>query len=102
MSDAELRSSTRPARATFEEVGSWLRARIAFYVELPASEITSNLSLSRAGLDSVYAFALCAEIEDELSVQVEPTLLWDLDTPEEVTAYLVQAVSQIEVPDAGR
>jgi acyl carrier protein len=91
MSDKELAPLPSLAAGAPEEIGVWLRERIAFYVELPVSEITPDLSLSRAGLDSVYAFALCADIEERLGLPVEPTLLWDLDTPGAVAAYLIEA-----------
>lgn len=80
------------ARMTAEQIETWLRERIAAYTELPLAEVTPDLSLVDAGLDSVYAFALSGEIEDVLGVEFEPTLLWDLRTPAELTTGLVALI----------
>lgn len=75
-------------RMSAEQIERWLRERIAFYTELPLEEVTPDLSLADAGFDSVYAFALSGDIEAVLGVEIEPTLLWDLDTVAELAAHL--------------
>ncbi|WP_294006758.1 acyl carrier protein [Streptomyces sp.] len=54
--------------------------RVSYYLETPVAEIDPGVSLAEYGLESVYAFALCGDIEDTLGVTVEPTLVWDVDT----------------------
>lgn len=90
MTDTELTPALRAPAP--EEIGIWLCEAISRYVDLPVEQIRPELSLSRSGLDSVYAFALSAEISDYLGLEVEPTLMWDLDTPAELTEYLAEAV----------
>lgn len=82
------------ARRTPEQIRSWLVDRVAFYVMLPAQEIEPDVSLAEYGLDSVYAFALCGEIEDTLGIPIEPTLLWDVDTLTTLTAHLVDRLNR--------
>jgi acyl carrier protein len=74
---------------TFEGIRSWLVERVAHYVQLPTTEIDPRLSIAEYGLDSVYAFALCGEIEDTLGLPVEPTLLWDVDTVDGLAKHIV-------------
>lgn len=62
------------------EIRTWLTSRVAYYLELPEAEIESDVPLMRYGLDSVYAFALCGEIEDLLEIAIDPTLVWDIPT----------------------
>ncbi|MFE9426146.1 acyl carrier protein [Kitasatospora sp. NPDC006697] len=69
-------------------IQAYLIDRIAFYLSMPVEEISLDVPVTEFGLDSVYAIALCADIEDELGVTVEPTLLWDIDTVTDLTAHL--------------
>ncbi|GAA4534961.1 acyl carrier protein [Amycolatopsis samaneae] len=86
MSDAELTTT----RLTAEKIQSWLVERVAHYAMVPAEEIESDVPLANYGLDSVYAFALCGDIEDSLGLLVEPILLWDVDTVAALTAHLAE------------
>jgi acyl carrier protein len=90
MSDTDLTAGRR----TPEQIRAWLVDRIAYYVMLPTHEIEPDVSLADYGLDSVYAFALCGEIEDTLGIQIEPTLLWDVDTVTTLTAHLSDRVNR--------
>ncbi|MZF85521.1 acyl carrier protein [Streptomyces sp. SID5643] len=63
-----------------EELTAWLKERIAEHVDLPASEIRTDVVFASYGLDSVYAFAVIAEIEDRLGIALEPTVMWDNPT----------------------
>jgi acyl carrier protein len=86
-----LSASDLPAtRLTPEKIRSWLVDRVAYYARLPAEEIGADVPLAHYGLDSVYAFALCGDIEDGLGLVVEPVLLWDVDTITELTDHLAE------------
>lgn len=75
---------------TSEGIGAWLRERVSHYLEQPTETIDPNASLAIYGLDSIYAFALIAEIEDVLDLQIEPTLIWDVNTLGALTDHLVE------------
>lgn len=75
---------------TAEEIRTWLIGRVAHYLEEPAETIDPGMPLVEYGLDSVYAFALCGEIEDTLNVAVEPTLIWDVENLLDLTDHIVK------------
>ncbi|MGW4652239.1 acyl carrier protein [Kitasatospora sp. NPDC004289] len=81
---------TDPANTdwTPEAIQAWLTGRIAHFLEMPDSEIDPDIPLAEYGLESLYAFALSGEIEDTLGLAVEPTLVWDVDTVNALTAHL--------------
>lgn len=83
MTDSAV-SAARPAARLRE----WLIQRVAYYVERPAADIDVEASLATYGLDSVYAFALCGDIEDELGLPVEPTAVWDFGTISALASHL--------------
>lgn len=73
---------------TAENIRSWLVVRIAHYLGEPTETIDLSMSLLEYGLDSVYAFTLCGEIEDTLSVIVEPAEIWDMETLVNLTDHI--------------
>lgn len=77
-----------------EIIRTWLVDRVARYLGEPAATIDSGLPLSYLGLDSVYAFVLCGEIEDAYGRSVEPALLWKLETLDALAAHLAQVATR--------
>lgn len=63
-----------------EEMRSWLIELVASYLELSPDVIQPDLPLSEYGLDSVYALAVSADIEDKLGITLDPTIMWDHQT----------------------
>jgi acyl carrier protein len=70
---------------TSENIRSWLVGRVAHYLNEPPETLDPEAPLIDYGLDSVYAFALCGEIEDTLGVTIEPTLIWDVENISDLT-----------------
>ncbi|MGW7426639.1 acyl carrier protein [Streptomyces sp. NPDC054813] len=89
-----MTSSSLNAPKSLEETTTWLIGRVAYYVRLPAEEVAVDVSLADYGLDSVYAFSLSADIEDEFGVTADPTLLWDFETVSALAGYLVNGGGQ--------
>jgi acyl carrier protein len=75
------------------EIRDWLLDRVAFYLERPAAELSTDVKLVEYGLDSVYALTLCGDIEDEYGIEVDPTLAWDHPTIDAITALLRDKVA---------
>ncbi len=71
-----------------EQLRTWLIERVAVYVERPADAIDPTVPLGEYGLDSVLALAMASEIEDHLGIGVDPTVLWDHPTIDELTKFL--------------
>lgn len=81
-----------------EDITSWLVERVAHYVQRPGEEIDSDISVTETGLDSVYAFSLCGEIEDRFGMAVEPVLVWELDTLTALAAHLAGLAFEKSLP----
>jgi acyl carrier protein len=74
------------------EISDFIRARVATYASFPSSEIRLDQPFAEYGLDSISAVSLCADIEDHLKVQVEPTLAWDYPSINALATYLAGVV----------
>lgn len=83
----------KPTTKSPEDIRSWLIARVSHYVDQPVEALDPDASLAHYGLDSIYAFALCGEIEDTLGVPIEPTLVWDVDTLNALHEHLMGLIA---------
>ncbi len=88
---AETRTDTEP---TSDEIRTWLIGRITHYLPHLAGRIGPETELVGQGLDSVYAVALCGEIEDTWQLDIEPTLVWDSENVEALTESVAALVRE--------
>ena len=70
------------------DLRDWLTERVAYYLGEVPERIAPDVPLANYGLDSVYAFVICGDIEDRFGVTVESTLAWDHPTIDAMTEYL--------------
>ncbi|MEV4176364.1 acyl carrier protein [Nonomuraea sp. NPDC049709] len=77
-----------------DDLRSWLTQRVASYLGKDPSEISPSVSLATYGLDSVYAFVMCGDIEDYLDLPIEPTVAWDYETIDALADHLSALVDQ--------
>lgn len=82
--------NTTGVEHTTTDLHEWLIGRVADYVEVAAEEIDPSAPLGDYGLDSVLALAMAAEIEDRLGVSLDPTVLWDHPTIDDLTRFLTE------------
>lgn len=78
---------------TEEAIAGWLAEQIADYLKVPADRLQPNVPLAEYGMDSVFALALCGDIEDRFEIPVEPTLAWDYPTIEQIAVFLQREVA---------
>jgi acyl carrier protein len=69
----------------------WLAELVAMAVELEPGKIDVNVRLDRYGVDSAAAIGLTDELEQQLGVPLEPTLLYDYPTIRSLSDYLTSA-----------
>lgn len=77
-----------------QQLAQWLTERVAYYLGIPAEQIKPDVKLVEYGLESVYALALCGDVEDELGIEVEPTLAWDYPTIDSLVALLIEKTAE--------
>ena len=73
---------------------TWLTTRVAAYLDRSPEEIDPAQPLSRYGLDSLTAVALCADIEDEYGIEVDPELAWDHPSINALSAVTTQMIAE--------
>ncbi|MFH8476907.1 acyl carrier protein [Streptomyces sp. NPDC018000] len=75
---------------TAAELGDWLTRTVADYLRCDPAEIEPDVPLSDYGLDSISATTVCADIEDNLGLPVEVTLIWDHPTIDKLSQALAE------------
>ncbi len=71
-----------------EAMRAWLIERISKALRVKGS-MDPDAPLSKYGLQSIDAVILAMEIEEEVGVELPPTLLWEYNTVNECAAYLM-------------
>ena len=77
-----------------EAMRAWLIERISKALRVKSS-MDPDAPLSKYGLQSIDAVILAMEIEEEVGVELPPTLLWEFNTVNECAAYLTARGSAI-------
>ncbi|HUF60753.1 MAG TPA: AMP-binding protein [Verrucomicrobiales bacterium] len=70
------------------EVRPWLVSRLAHHLHLSPELIDHATPFAQYGLDSSVALGITGELQDELGVELPPTLLWDYPTIDDVTFHV--------------
>ena len=87
------------------EVLNWLTLRFADWLEVAAHELDSQRPISSYGLDSISAVTLSVQLEDELGVELDSSVLWDRPTLESLAEHLAEKLNAsglTQLPEAER
>lgn len=76
------------------EMRAWLVERISTALKVK-NGMDPGAPFSKYGLQSIDAVILAMEIEEEVGVELPPTLLWEYNTINECASYLVKIGSKI-------
>lgn len=73
-------------------IQDWLIEKIANMEQLDPASIDVQEPLANYGLSSMAALTLSGDIETWLNCELEPTLVWDYPSVEQLSHYLAQEV----------
>ena len=80
-----LGASPRPAA---EEIQDWMVAYLARQMQVPAETIDISAPFEALALDSATAIGMTGDLEQWLGRQIDPTIVYDYPTIEEIAEYL--------------
>ena len=86
-----MRIATIPARRQ-SSISDWLIDRVAELLDLPAGDIDTSLPLAELGIDSVGAVSLVGEVEDEWELDVDPTMIFDYPTIDDIAVFIADEI----------
>lgn len=78
------------------EIRAWLIERITNALKVK-NGMDPDAPFSKYGLQSIDAVILAMEIEEQVGVELPPTLLWEYNTVNECASYLLKVGSEIAV-----
>jgi acyl carrier protein len=76
------------------EMQAWLVERLSKALRVK-NEMDPDTPFSKYGLQSIDAVVLAMEIEEEVGMEVPPTLLWEYNTINECASYLIKIGSDV-------
>ena len=75
------------------EVLTWLTLKFADWLEVSVNELESQRPISSYGLDSISAVTLSVQLEEELGIELDTTVLWDRPTLESLAGHLAEKMN---------
>ena len=75
---------------TQREIQNWIVNYLAEILELKPDSIDVKIPFDRYGLDSTAAIGMTGELEDWLGTEIDPTLLYDYPSVEDLAGHLVE------------
>ena len=73
----------------YQKLADWLTVKVAGYLRVPTDAISVDTPVADYGLDSAASLALCADLEDEMGIVAETTIVWDFPTIDAMAQHLV-------------
>ena len=73
---------------TEEAIRTWLVENIANVVNMEPGQIDVHQTFDNYGLDSLQAVSLSGDLENWLSTEISPTVVWDYPTVEQLAQHL--------------
>jgi len=78
----------KPATISEAQVRDWCIARLASFLDVPATDIDPSKTFSDIGLDSATSVHFVIEIESWLCVELTPEVVYDYPTVAALAAFL--------------
>ena len=75
---------------TSNEISDFLVNRIAHYAELTYEQIDINQDIATFRVDSILIVNITAELEDWLSISLNPAILWEMGTIAATSEWIVE------------
>lgn len=76
-------------KPTVDEVTAFLRDHVSKRTKVPPEQILGSTVLVDFGLESIDAVLISGHIEDQFQIEVEPSLMFEFHTLDEVAAAVV-------------
>lgn len=79
---------------TYESILQWISVRLAEIVKINIDQVDPQLPFDRYGLDSLNAVILIGELSDWLQLELDPSIVYDYPTIEQLSDYVLQQVQR--------
>lgn len=79
---------------THESVVDFVLNKVAMRTKTPREELHGDTQLAEVGLDSLNAVLVCGYLEDEYKIEVEPLIMFQYKTANEVATAVLQMVAE--------
>ncbi|ATL86830.1 acyl carrier protein [Streptomyces samsunensis] len=70
-----------------EELSDWLAGKVAALLGNPAETVDRAAPMGEYGLDSIAGLTLATAIEDRLGIEVDPAVVWDHPSVDQLAAF---------------
>lgn len=86
------RLNTMKNSITLPDIIDFILNKVAFHTKLPRDTLYGDTSLISVGVDSLIAVLLCGYLEDEYQLEIEPFIMFEYKTADEVANVIFKRV----------
>jgi len=79
---------------TKEELITWFKGQVSIESGLDIEKIDVKESVENFGLDSLSTVSIANDLEEFVGMEVEPTILWEFETIEEIVLWIIEQQNQ--------
>lgn len=80
---------------TEEAIREWLMDHLSTALKTARSRLDADAPFTRYGLNSLDAVTMVMDLEEQLGIELPPTLLWDYPTINKCAAHLAAMGSEV-------
>ena len=77
-----------------KEIVTYIIQKVNELTKFQHDNISPDTNLASVGVDSLMAVLMCGHIEDEYDIEVEPILMFQYKTPNEVSKAVVNMLKE--------
>ena len=77
---------------SFEDISNFVLNRVSQLTKQPRDLLKIDTLLATVGVDSLNAVLLCGQIEDEYELELEPIVMFEYKTAEQVSKALLEMI----------
>ncbi|WP_257326816.1 acyl carrier protein [Pseudoalteromonas rhizosphaerae] len=67
--------------------------KVALHTKTPRDTLQADTSLAKVGVDSLIAVLLCGYLEDEYQLEIEPLIMFEYKTADQVANVIFKRVT---------
>lgn len=77
-----------------QELFEFAAERLSARTGVPAADFSMETNLQAIGVRSIDAILVCGQIEDQFAIEVDPMLMFECSTMQEVVDALAELINQ--------
>ncbi|WP_169458321.1 acyl carrier protein [Marinomonas sp. UCMA 3892] len=81
------------SRVTLNDIVDFILNKVSLHTKVPRDTLNADTLLANVGVDSLIAVLICGYLEDEYNLEIEPFIMFEYKTADEVANVIFKRVA---------